>query len=327
MKTSLVTGGAGFIGSHMVDLLIDEGYHVIVIDNCVSGRRSNLSHVDSDRLEFFEEDINNINKLDITKNIDLIFHFAALGDIVPSINFPREYFHSNVSGTLEVLEFARNRKIKKFVFSASSSCYGIPEKFPTDESEKIILEYPYALTKNLAEQSIFHWGKIYNLPVISLRFFNVYGPRSRTSGVYGAVFGVFLKQKIEEAPFTVVGDGTQTRDFTFVTDVAKACYVAAISDLENELFNVGSGNAYSINKLVDLLGGEIEYIPKRPGEPDCTHADITKITTLLDWKPQVSFEDGVKIMLDNIDYWKDAPLWTPSTIKEATGDWFKYLGD
>jgi len=325
MKTSLVTGGAGFIGSHMVDLLISEGYEVIVIDNCSSGRKENLSHISSSKLQFIKEDINNINNLNLPNNIDYIFHFAALGDIVPSINFPSKYFNSNVSGTLEVLEFARQRKIKKLVYSASSSCYGIPKNYPTKEDEKINVEYPYALTKYLAEQTILHWGKVYNLPVVSMRFFNVYGPRSRTSGAYGAVFGVFLKQKIVNVPFTVVGDGNQTRDFTFVTDVVRACFAAAISDIENEIFNVGSGGTYSVNKLIKLLGGEKEYIPKRPGEPDCTFADITKITTRLDWAPKVTFEEGVSIMLENIEYWKDAPLWDPSSIKAATSDWFKYL--
>lgn len=173
---------------------------------------------------------------------------------------------------------------------------------------------------------VLHWGKVYKLPAASLRFFNVYGPRSRTSGTYGAVFGIFLAQKLKGLPFTIVGDGTQTRDFTFVTDVVNACIMAAESDLTCEVMNVGSGGTYSVNHLVELLGGgNVVHIPKRPGEPDCTFADIAKIQKLLGWEPKVSFEEGVKIMLENIDYWRAAPVWTPETIAVATKDWFKYL--
>jgi UDP-glucose 4-epimerase len=155
--------------------------------------------------------------------------------------------------------------------------------------------------------------------------FNVYGPRSRTSGTYGAVFGVFLAQKIANKPYTIVGDGKQTRDFTFVSDVAAAFLAAALSDKQDEIYNVGSGNTYSVNRLVELLKGSAVHIPKRPGEPDSTFADITKITGALDWKPKVSLEKGVGILIDNLDYWRQAPVWTPDTIADATKVWFKYL--
>ena len=170
-----------------------------------------------------------------------------------------------------------------------------------------------------------HWGKVYKLPVVSLRLFNVYGPRSRTSGAYGAVFGVFLTQKLNHKPFTVVGNGKQTRDFVFVKDVVEAFVLASQSDCNGEVMNVGSGKTYSINYLVQLLGGEVVYIPKRPGEPDSTFADTAKIERFLGWKPKVSFEEGVNIMLENIDYWRGAPVWTSENISEATKDWFKYL--
>jgi UDP-glucose 4-epimerase len=149
----------------------------------------------------------------------------------------------------------------------------------------------------------------------------------RTSGAYGAVFGVFLAQKLAGKPFTVVGDGTQTRDFTFVTDVVDAFVRAAESEIECEVFNVGSGAAYSINHLVSLLHGDAVHIPKRPGEPDCTFADIRKISKMLGWQPRVSFDEGVQIMLDNIDQWRAAPVWDERSIAEATRDWFAYLGD
>ena len=213
----------------------------------------------------------------------------------------------------------------KFIYTASSSCYGIPESYPTLESAKIDPRYPYALTKYLAEQYVLHWGKIYKLPVVSLRLFNVFGPRSRTSGTYGAVFGVFLAQKLAGKPLTVVGDGRQSRDFTFVSDVVEALVKAANSKVVGEVFNVGSGKPQSVNRLVKLLGGSVTYIPNRPGEPDCTWADTSKIKNKLGWKPRVSFETGVKILLRNIDYWKKAPVWTPRTIEKSTKEWFKYL--
>lgn len=324
---AIVTGGAGFIGSHIVDRLLSDGHEVVVIDNYSTGRLENLSHQkDHPNLTIIKDDINNTeNMIKYFKGASWVFHLAALADIVPSIKQPDKYFRSNVDGVFSVLEAARMNNVKRFIYSASSSCYGIPDNFPTPETAEIRTEYPYALTKYLGEQLILHWGKVYELPIMSLRFFNVYGPRSRTSGTYGAVFGVFLAQKLANKPFTVVGDGTQTRDFTFVTDIVNACIMAAESNLKNEILNIGSGNTYSINLLVKLLGGDVVYIPKRPGEPQCTFADITKIKKLLGWKPKISFEEGVKIMIENIYYWKDAPVWTPEKIVDATKDWFKYL--
>jgi len=187
--------------------------------------------------------------------------------------------------------------------------------------------YPYALTKYLGEQLVMHWAQVYGLPALSLRFFNVYGPRSRTSGTYGAVFGVFLAQKLAGEPFTVVGDGEQTRDFTHVSDIVAALLAAAQSEHSDRVYNAGSGTTVSVNRLVELLGGQKVHIPKRPGEPDCTFADISRIQIELSWQPRVSIEEGVAQLLENIDYWRTAPVWTPDTIAEATRDWFNYLGD
>jgi len=324
---SIVTGGAGFIGSHVVERLLAVDHAVVSIDNYSTGRPENLDHLKGyPNLDIVELDIVNSDLLDKHfTEVDWVFHLAALADIVPSIQQPFNYFRSNVDGTFSVLEASRKANVKRFIYAASSSCYGIPDEYPTREDAEIRTEYPYALTKYLSEQMVLHWGKVYDLPVVSTRFFNVYGPRSRTSGTYGAVFGVFLAQKLNSQPFTIVGDGTQTRDFTYVTDVVDACIMAAESNVRNEIFNVGSGDTYSVNKLVDLLGGDVEYIPKRPGEPDCTYADISKIQKILGWHPQTSFEEGVRIMLDNIEYWKKAPVWTPEKIGKATEDWFKYL--
>ena len=327
MRT-IVTGGAGFIGSHLVDRLLADGHAVVVLDNFSTGRWQNLAHhQDTAHLQVIEADVaDHATIRPAFDGVDWVFHLAALADIVPSIQRPLDYHRANVDGTVSVLEAVRQASVKRFVYVASSSCYGIPDSYPTPETAPIRPQYPYALTKYLGELAALHWYQVYGLPAVSLRLFNVYGPRSRTSGAYGAVFGVFLAQKLAGRPFTVVGDGTQTRDFTFVTDVVNACVMAAESDLAGEVMNVGSGHTYSVNRLVELLGGEVTYIPKRPGEPDCTQADITRIQRLLGWEPKVSFEEGVHIMLEHIDYWREAPVWTPDTIAEATQDWFEYLG-
>ena len=326
MTTAIVTGGAGFIGSHLVDALLAENISVRVIDNYSTGRPENLAHV-AGQLDLVEADFAKSGSWQkLFQDVDWVFHLGALADIVPSIQRPTDYFQANVDGTFNVLEAAKNAGVKRFVYAASSSCYGIPEKYPTSEAADISPQYPYALTKRLGEELVMHWAQLYNLPAIALRLFNVYGPRSRTSGTYGAVLGVFLAQKLANKPFTVVGDGTQTRDFTYVTDVANAFLTAAQSSACAEIFNVGSGETVSVNRLVELLGGEVTYIPKRPGEPDCTYADITKIRRDLKWQPKVDIKQGVDNVLANIDYWKSAPVWTPATIATATQDWFKYLG-
>lgn len=328
-RNVLVTGGAGFIGSHLVDRLLDDGHSVTVLDNFSTGRKSNLNHLDGhERLEIVDADIVNFKGiLPYFKDKEIVFHMAALADIVPSIVNPQGYYTSNVLGTMNVVDAARLSGVKKFLYTASSSCYGIPPEgsYPTNEQVSIDTQYPYALTKYLGEQTALHWGKIYKMPVVSLRLFNVYGPRSRTSGTYGAVFGVFIAQKLNNKPYTIVGDGNQTRDFTYVTDIADAFVCAANSDVQDQIFNVGTGETQSVNKLVDLLGGESIHIPKRPGEPNCTWADISKIQSMLSWNPKVPFEQGVEKILEHIEYWREATVWTPETIEEATKDWFKYL--
>ena len=323
---ALVTGGAGFIGSHLVDALLEMGIEVVVLDNFSTGRPENLNHIQSEKIKIVNCNIATYGEWsDEFSGVEWVFHLAALADIVPSIKNPGEYFESNVAGTLNVLRAAKLHAVKRFIYSASSSCYGIPDEYPTKENAEIRCLYPYALTKRLGEELVMHWASVYGIPALSLRFFNVYGPRSRTSGTYGAVFGVFLAQKLFNKPFTVVGDGEQTRDFTYVTDIASALVAAAKSTMSNQIYNIGSGRTISINHLVKLLEGEVVYIPKRPGEPDSTFADITKAKEELNWSPSMSIEDGVLAILQEINYWKDAPVWTPDAIKSETADWFKFL--
>ena len=323
---AIVTGGAGFIGSHLVDSLLKENFEVTVLDNFSTGRLENLEHV-LEQIELVECDLGvQGDWIQNFTNADWVIHLASLADIVPSIQQPEEYYRSNVDGTFNVLQAAKTAGVKRFVYAASSSCYGIPDNYPTPEHADIRPQYPYALTKRMGEEMVLHWAQVYSFPAISLRFFNVYGPRSRTSGTYGAVIGVFLAQKLAGKPFTVVGDGKQTRDFTFVTDIVQAMISAAKSNRSGQIYNVGSGTNVSVNRLVELLGGEKVYIPKRPGEPDCTFADIHKIQKELGWKPQVTIEKGIEKILQQIDYWRKAPVWTPDSIADATKDWFKYLG-
>ncbi|TMJ62855.1 MAG: NAD-dependent epimerase/dehydratase family protein [Alphaproteobacteria bacterium] len=324
---AIVTGGAGFIGSHMVDCLLARGFRVRVIDNLVGGRESNLAQQAGNTALAFERlDIRALTPdAGVFADASLVFHFAGIGDIVPSIERPTEYMDTNVQGTVRVLEAARAAKVKKLVYAASSSCYGLAAA-PTDEDHPIGPQYPYALSKYQGEQAALHWHQVYGLPVNSIRIFNAYGTRVRTTGAYGAVFGVFFKQKLAGTPFTVVGDGTQRRDFVYASDVAEAFLLAAETPLTGQIWNLGAGNPQSVNRLVELIGGPVTYIPKRPGEPDVTWAHIGKITRDLGWRPKVSFEEGVGRMMAEIDKWRDAPLWDPESIARATRIWFDYLG-
>jgi UDP-glucose 4-epimerase len=323
---AVVTGGAGFIGGHMVDVLVEHGFAVRAIDNMVGGREENLAqHRNNPDVALEQRDIRSYVPDDaLFRGAKYVIHFAGIGDIVPSIERPMEYMSANVQGTVHMLECARQAGVSKFVYAASSSCYGLANT-PTTEDHPIEPKYPYALSKFQGEQAAFHWHLVYRLPVNSIRIFNAYGTRSRTSGAYGAVFGVFLRQKLAGKPYTVVGDGSQTRDFLFVTDVARAFLAAAETGHTGRVYNLGAGKPQSVNRLIELLGGDRVYIPKRPGEPDCTWADISRITTELGWRPQVSFEEGVAKIVANIDYWRNAPLWEPDSIAKATKTWFEFM--
>ncbi len=329
MARYVVTGGAGFIGSHLVDLLLARGHRVVAVDNFATGREKNLaSALASPAFSLVRADVADDDDAleQAFAGADGVFHLAGLADIVPSIERPGDYYRANVHGTFRVCEAVRASGVRKLVYAASSSCYGIPDVFPTPESAAIRPQYPYALTKELGEQIVLHWGRVYGIPAVSLRLFNVFGPRSRTSGTYGAVFGVFLAQKLAGKPMTVVGDGMQTRDFTYVADVAAAFAAAMDAPAADVVLNVGSGGTYSVNRLVELLGGEVVHIPKRPGEPDCTFADVSRIAATLGWRAQTSLEDGVARMLERIDDWRDAPVWDQESIATATRSWFTHLG-
>ena len=321
----IITGGAGFIGSHLAENLIKKKHEVIIIDNLSTGRLENIKKIKK-KLKFINADISKNGSWNkYFKNTKVVFHLAALADIVPSIKDPKKYFQSNVVGTENIASVAIKYKVKKIIYSASSSCYGVPNKYPTSETESIKPQYPYAMTKNLGEQILMHYAKIYGIQVTSMRLFNVYGTKSRTSGTYGAMFGVFLAQKLKKKPLTVVGDGTQKRDFTYISDIIDA-FIKCMNIKKNfQIFNVGTGKPTSVNNVVKLLGCKSIKIPKRPGEPKETNANIKKITKALNWRPKVSINLGIKKLLKDINYWKKAPVWTPKKIKIATKEWFEYL--
>ena len=320
----LVTGGAGFVGSHLVERLVIQGHKVTVVDDLSSGKLSNLVSI-REEIQFHNLDIASEEAESKFKGHEIVFHLAAKADIVPSIVKPTEYMLANVVGTLSVLEAVRKHSIDRLIYAASSSCYGIATEVPTSENAPIQPMYPYALSKWMAEEMVFHWAKLYKLNALSLRLFNVYGPRARTSGNYGAVLGVFFAQKLAGKPLTIVGDGTQSRDFVYVDDVVDAFIAAGESKETGYAINIGAGNPIPVNKVAEIIGGNVINIPHRPGEPEVTHADTGLALQKLGWKPKTDFESGIKMAMSNLEIWKDAPVWTPDSIGVATEEWFKYL--
>lgn len=326
----IVTGGAGFIGSHLVEQLLKEKKikKVVLIDFFEDGSKKNIVHLlRNKKLQIVKKNIINIKKNDKSfKNAHCVFHLAAIADIVPSIDNPKPYCETNIMGTINILEAMRYNNVKKIVYTASSSCYGIPNKYPTDESAKIDTRYPYAFSKYVGELTLEHWARVYKINYISLRLFNVFGTRSRTTGSYGAVMGVFLRQKLSNKSLTVVGNGTQKRDFIDVRDVVKSLIKSMfLKTNKNYILNIGSSKPIKIIDLVKLLSKKYINIPKRPGEPTITFAKIAKANRILKWSPKIKFKNGIKELVENIEYWKDAPLWTKANIKKETKNWFKFL--
>lgn len=298
MTISVITGGAGFIGSHMAQLLLAEGHGVRVIDNLSTGKRSNLP----DGVDFMVADINTLDVEDsVFKGVDYFFHFAGIPSIRPSLVDPKPYMQTNVQGTVRMLEAARHANVKKFVYAASSACYGEADVHPTPETAEVKLQHPYGLSKHMGEMATMHWGECFNLPVVSMRMFDVYGRNADST-----VLKIFLDLKRAGKPITVTGDGEQTRDFVHVTDVCRAYLMAAESVVKGEIFNVATGKPETINRLVDLLGSEKVFIPKRGNEPMQHCGDITKIKNTLGWEPTVTFEDGIADVLQSLDTTKAA---------------------
>lgn len=322
---AMVTGGAGFIGSHLVKLLLDKGHEVIVLDDLSTGNSDNIPT----RINFWKLDISSDNLKNIfTGSVDWVFHLAGKASIVPSIKNPEAYHRVNVTGTLNVLQLARTLHVKKFIYAASGSCYGIPDEVPTSENCRINPMYPYALTKYLAEQYVSHWSSVYGLPFVSLRLFNVFGPRMCGSGGYGGLFSTILPQKFNGKPVITIGNGEQRRDFVYVTDVTRAFLAAADSNVVNEVFNIGQGESVSVKHILHLLDIKEENImrlPDRPGEPKETRALIQKANRMLGWEPRVSFDEGLACMTADTDYWKAGRVWTWEESVETQKEWYNLL--
>jgi UDP-glucose 4-epimerase len=317
VSTAIVTGSEGFIGRHMVTLLLENGYEVRGFD------KTNPCWLGDDYDFPTGGNILDLRE-DAFSGADYVFHFAGIADIVPSVEHPKPYIQTNVLGTVNVLQAAQRAGVRKFLYAASSSCYGPAPDCPTFERHRCDPAYPYALSKYLGEQAVLHWSRLYKMPAASLRIFNAYGPGQRTNGAYGSVFSTFLAQRANAKPLTIVGDGTQRRDFVHVSDVVRAFLMVAESD-DGGIYNVGSGEPQSINRLADLIEGPRIYIPHRAGEPAVTHADIHKIHARIGWEPLVTFEDGVLQMVGAMDEWKSAPVWTAESIAAETRAWNEAL--
>ena len=286
MRKAVVTGGAGFIGSTMTDRLIREGYHVLVIDNLSTGKAENVNNL----AEFHRKDLAEIDIHELTVlfgGADVVFHFAALARVQPSIEDPITFNTANVQGTLKVLLAAHRAKVRRVVYSASSSAYGNTDIFPTPETHGTNPLSPYGLQKLIGEQYCKMFSEVYGLDTVSLRYFNVYGERMSTEGAYCLVMGIFAKQLLNKQPLTITNDGNQRRDFTYVDDVVEANWLAAnySESLNGEVFNIGNGSNYSVNEVADMMGGEKTFGNPRI-EPFATLADNSKAKEILGWIPK-----------------------------------------
>lgn len=283
MQKVVVTGGAGFIGSNMVDRLIAEGKEVIVLDNFSTGKRENCNP----KATVYDVDLSTDHLQPFLEGVDVVFHFAALARVQPSIEDPITFNKHNVDGTLRLLKACHDEGVKRVVYSASSSAYGNTDVLPTPETAKTNPLSPYGLQKFIGEAYCRMYSEVYGLDTVSLRYFNVYGERMLLEGAYCLVMGIFAKQMLEGKPLTITNDGNQRRDFTYVGDVVQANWLAAThtENLNGEVFNIGNGANYSVNEVADMMGGEKTYGEKRI-EPFETLADNTKAKTVLGWNPK-----------------------------------------
>jgi len=292
MKKAVVTGGAGFIGSHIVDGLLERGFEVHVVDNYASGKKEERINP---KATYHEVDIRDYDKLaPVIAGADYVFHEAALPRVQFSIENPELTFSVNVGGLVSVLRAAHEGGVRRLVYAASSSAYGDQAKLPLSEEMSAQPKSPYGLQKYVGELSCKLWHDVYGLETISLRYFNVYGPRFDPEGAYALVIGKFFKQKKEGTPLTITGDGTQTRDFTHVSDVVRANLLAVESPKvgKGETINIGAGRNVSVNDLAAMIGGPNTHVEARL-EPHDTMADNRKAKELLGWEPSVKLEDGI----------------------------------
>lgn len=294
IKRAIVVGGAGFIGSHLTDALLESGWQVDVIDN-LSGGKIELVNP---RANFFNKDIRNHDDIaPIIAGSDVVFHLAALPRVQYSIDFPQETNAVNAGGTLNVLEAAKEGGVRRVVYSGSSSAYGNQETMPLHEGLRAIPVSPYALQKFIGEEYARIYSEIHGLQTVTLRYFNVYGTRMDPEGAYALVIGRFIKLRKEGKPLTITGTGEQTRDFTHIRDVVRANMLAAesLNVGRGEAINIGAGRNVSMNTLAGMIGGDIEYVPARK-EPLHTLANNQRAKELLGWEPSIQIEEGISAL-------------------------------
>lgn len=296
MSTYLVTGGAGFIGSHLADSLLKDGHQVRIIDNLSTGKRERVPA----GAEFHEADFTNFVAIrPFFDGVDGVFHVGALPRIPYSIDHPIESAQANIFGTLNVLVATRDAKVKRLVYSASSSAYGAQPEMPLRPDMRPNPINPYAMQKYVGELMIEEFSRFYGLETVGLRYFNVYGPRMADEGAYVTVIAIFMRQKKAGEALTIAGDGEQTRDFTHVYDIVKANRLAMDSKNvgKGEILNAGTGERHSINKIASIIGGPTATIPARFGEAKDSLADISLTKQMIGWEPTIKFEDGLRELL------------------------------
>jgi UDP-glucose 4-epimerase len=321
---AIVTGGAGFVGSHLVEHLLAEGGEVDALDRQAQPR--NLQAVSAHpALRYIPCDLEQPGGENFCRPADVLFHVAGYGEMLAALQHPADYVRANVLGTAHALDLARAAGCRRVVYAASSSCYGPHPPVPTDETADCPTTHPYAISKWLGEEYLFRTAPVYGIEVNTLRFFTVYGDRMRRSDALGPVLNIFLAQKANGRPLTIVGDGTQGRDFVHVQDVARAFVAAATSPRYGEMFNIGAGETQTINRLAELIGGPVVYVPARHGDPHTARANIAKAVRLLHWAPEIPFEDGLGAMLAHVEDWREAPVWTPATMEQGTRLWQELL--
>lgn len=290
----LVTGGAGFIGSHLVDKLIEQNHKVAVIDNLSTGKKSNINP----KADFYQLDICDFGKIKpLFQGADYIFHLAAISRVPLSIEDPVSTSKVNILGTINVFKAGIDNGVKKIIFASSSSVYGDQEKLPLRENMVPNPLSPYGLQKLVGEQAARLFVNLYKIPIVCLRYFNVYGSRIDFDSDYSLVLGKFLKLKAQNKPLTIFGDGEQTRGFCYIDDVVEANIKTMESDKlkGGEIINIGISKSYSINHLSKLIGGEVRYLPPRIGDLPHSQADITLARNLLNWEPKIDLKEGVEL--------------------------------
>ncbi len=293
MKTSLVTGGCGFIGSHIVDKLLSLGHDVKVIDDLSASENEKFYF--NDQAKYWKKDISKDECSKLFEKVDYVFHLAARSRIQPTIGSPNECFEVNVVGTQRVLEWSRMHSVKKIIYSGTSSLYGHQNAIPFSPNMPSDCLNPYSMSKWMGEQTCKLYSQLYKLDTVVLRYFNVYGPREPIKGKYAPVVGLFKRQKHSGMPITIVGDGTQKRDFTYIDDVVEANIKAMSQSTPSfRIYNVGTGKNYSINEIAEMIGGEKVFIDHRPAEVKETLADISLTTKELGWKPMFDLKEMIK---------------------------------